>query len=168
MLAVRPETSDDHAVIAAITEAAFGRPVEARMIEAVRDSDGFVPDLSLVADENGEIVGHVLLSYVSLEDGRRLLALGPIAVRTDRQGEGIGGTLVRAGLAAADERGEPLVLLLGHPAYYPRFGFTSASAMGLLPPDPGMLDAAWMVYPLRAYTPDLRGRVVFPPAFPDE
>jgi putative acetyltransferase len=168
MLTIRPEASADHGAIATITERAFGRPVEARMIEDVRESDGYVPELSMVAEENGELVGHVLLSYVGLEDGRRLLALGPIAVRPDRQGKGIGGSLVRAGLAAADERGEPLVLLLGHPTYYPRFGFTSASAMGLFPPDPGMLDAAWMVYPLRAYTPDLRGRVVFPPAFPDE
>jgi len=165
---VRPETDHDHAAIAEITEAAFGRPVEARMIEDVRVSEGYVPELSLVAEDGDEVVGHVMLSYVSLEDGRPLLALGPIAVRPDRQGAGIGGTLVRAGLERADERGEPLVLLLGHPTYYPRFGFRPAAGMGLLPPDPRIADEPWMAIPLTAYSPDLRGRVVFPPAFPDD
>jgi putative acetyltransferase len=138
------------------------------MIEAIRDSPGYVPELSLVAEEDGEVVGHVILSYVNLDDGRPLLELGPIAVLPERQGEGIGGMLVRAGLAAADARGEPLVLLLGHPTYYPRFGFVSASALGLLPPNPELPDEAWMVHPLKAYTPDIRGRIVFPPWFPDE
>ena len=165
---IRPEIPDDHAVIATITEVAFGRPVEARMIEAIRDSEGYVPELSLVAEEDGEVVGHVITSYVSLEDGRQLLELGPIAVRPDLQGNGIGGALVRASLAAADRRREPLVLLLGHPTYYPRFGFQSASAMGLLPPNPNLPDEAWMAIPLRAYSADVRGQVVFPPWFPDE
>jgi putative acetyltransferase len=165
---IRPEAPGDYAAVADITEVAFGRPVEARMIEAIRDSPGYVPELSLVAEEDGEVVGHVIVSYVNLEDGRRLLELGPIAVRPERQGQGIGGMLVGAGLAAADALGEPLVLLLGHPTYYPRFGFVSASALGLLPPNPDLLDAAWMVCPLQAYTPDIRGRVVFPDWFPDE
>ena len=68
----------------------------------------------------GELVGHVILSYVSLEDGTPLLDLGPISLPPDRQRAGIGELLVRAGLEAADARGEPLVLLLGEPSYYRR------------------------------------------------
>ena len=161
---VRPETPTDYDAVAAVTEAAFGKPQEARMVEAIRASDGFVPELSLVADTDGEIVGHIILSYVSLEDGQRLLELGPISVRPDRQGKGIGGALIRAALAVADERGEPLVLVLGQPSYYPRFGFRRASALGIIPPD-GIPDEAWMATTLPAYRPDLRGRVIFPPAF---
>jgi putative acetyltransferase len=137
------------------------------MVEAIRASDGFVPALSLVADENGEIVGHIILSYVSLDDGRRLLELGPISVRPDRQEEGIGGALIRTALDIADERGEPLVLVLGHPSYYPRFGFRRASAIGIIPPD-GIPDEAWMAITLSAYRPEWRGQVVFPPAFSGE
>ena len=164
---VRAERPTDYTAIAAVTEAAFGKPREARMVEAIRASDGFVPELSLVADDDGVIVGHIMLSYVSFEDGRRLLELGPMSVRPDRQGKGIGGALIRAALAVADERGEPLVLVLGHPSYYPRFGFRRASALGIIPPD-GIPDEAWMATTLPAYKPDLRGRIILPPAYSAE
>jgi putative acetyltransferase len=160
---VRAESAADFAAIAAVVEAAFGRPQEARMVDAIRASADFVPDLSLVVEHEGEIVGHVVLSYVSLEDGTPLLELGPISVRPDRQGAGFGGMLVRAGLEAADARGEPLVLVLGEPAYYGRFGFRRASDIGITAP-PDIPDEAWMAIPLAAYRPELRGRVVFSPA----
>jgi putative acetyltransferase len=163
---IRAETPRDRDAIAAVTEAAFGKPREARMIEAIRASDGFVPALSLVAEEEGRIVGHVLLSYVEVEGGeRRLLELGPMSVLPERQRRGIGAELVRAALRGAEARGEPLVLVLGHPSYYPRFGFRPASELGIAPPDPRIPDAAFMAVPLAAYDPALRGRVVFPPAY---
>ena len=164
MVVVRPENADDYAAVAAVTEAAFGKPGERRMIEAIRASDGYVPDLSLVADEGGEIVGHVILSYVSLTNGTRLLELGPISVRPERQREGIGGALIRDALAIADERGEPLVLVLGHPSYYPRFGFERASTLGISPPE-GIPDEPWMAIKLSAYRPEIRGQVVLPASF---
>jgi putative acetyltransferase len=89
-----------------------------------------------------------------------------MSVRPDRQRQGVGRALVEAALAAADERGEPLVLVEGVPAYYPRFGFRSATELGLERPDPRIPDAAWMVCPLRAYDPTLRGRVIYPSFFP--
>jgi putative acetyltransferase len=166
---VRTETRGDWNAIAAVTEAAFGKAREARMIDAIRASDGFVPELSLVAEDDGQIVGHVLLSYVALEGvSTRLLELGPMSVLPDRQGMGIGSRLVREALRAADARREPLVLVLGHPTYYPRFGFRRASEMGITPPDPEIADAAFMAIPLRAYDPALHGRVVFPPAYAAE
>jgi GNAT superfamily N-acetyltransferase len=95
---VRPEEPDDRAAITAATEAAFGRTTEARMVDAIRASEGFVPALSLVADECGKILGHVILSYVALDTGQRLLELGPLSVFPERQGQGIGGDLVRTAL----------------------------------------------------------------------
>lgn len=161
---IRPERKQDFEAIAAVTRDAFGKEREARMIEDIRASDRFVPELSLVAEAEGQIVGHVLLSYVDLE-GRQVLALGPISVVPRLQRQRIGSLLVREGLRRADLLGEPLVLLLGHPEYYPRFGFVRASTLGIEPPDDDIPDEAWMAIPLSAYDPELKGRVTWPPAF---
>ena len=163
---IRPETQADHAAIAEVTAAAFGKEDEARLVEAIRGSKEFVPELSLVAEEDGRIVGHVMLSYAALEGtDMRLLQLSPLSVAPDRHRSGIGSALVRESLRLADERGEPLVLVLGHPPYYPRFGFRPASSLGLEAPNPEWPDEAFMAVPLTAYDPQLRGRVTFPPAF---
>ncbi len=165
-LSIRAETAADRAAIARVTSAAFERELEARMVDAIRASEGFVAELSLVAELETEIVGHAMLSYVGLAGlSRRLLELGPLSVAPDHQRQGIGEALTREGLRLADERGEPLVLVLGHPTYYPRFGFRPAAELGLAPPEPDAQAEAFMAIPLRAYDPAIRGRVVFPPAF---
>lgn len=162
---IRPEKKKDQKAIAEVTRAAFGRDLEARMIEVIRDSEGFVPELSLVAEAEGEIVGHALLSYVDLA-GRPVLQLGPISVVPRLQRQKIGSLLVRESVRRAELRGEPLVLLLGHPWYYPRFGFFPASKLGIKPPkNTRFPDESWMALPLAAYDPSLRGRVTWPPAF---
>jgi putative acetyltransferase len=162
---VRVERPEDASAVARVLEAAFGRPGEGHMVDAIRASAAYVPELAFVAEDEGEVVGHVLLSYVELAGSeRRLLELAPLAVAPERQREGIGSALTRAALAAADERGEPLVLVLGHPGYYVRFGFRRSDELGLEPPQPAW-HAAFMVVPLGAYDPSLRGRVVFPPSF---
>ena len=135
------------------------------MIEAIRASSAFVPELSLVAEDDGVNVGHIVLSYVGLEGtSKRLLELGPMSVLPARQRSGIGSRLVRAALRGADARHEPLVLVLGHPTYYPRFGFRLASELGITPPQ-GVPERAFMAIPLQHYEPDLRGRIIFPPAY---
>ena len=162
---IRPETRKDIEAIDGLTRAAFGQDLEARMVDMIRASDAFVPELSLVAEAEGEIVGHVLLSYVGLA-GRQVLELGPISVLPRLQGQKIGSLLVREGLRRAEQRGEPLVILLGHPEYYPRFGFFRASKLGIKPPQGTRFpDEAWMALPLPGYDPSLRGRVEWPPAF---
>jgi putative acetyltransferase len=120
------------------------------------------PAISLVAEEDGEVVGHTMLSPMRMGE-HRPLQLSPLSVAPAHQGRGIGSALVRESLRLADEAGEPLVLLLGHPGYYPRFGFEPAAPLGL--EAPGDFGDAWMVARLRAYDPTLRGRVEFPPAF---
>jgi predicted N-acetyltransferase YhbS len=128
---------------------------------------------SLVAeDDSGRVVGHLLMSRGRLErevggDHRPMLVIGPVGVRPDEQGRGFGAALMRAAIAAATDRGEPLICLLGHADYYPRFGFEPARAIGVRPPHPWP-DHSWLALRLPAWTPALRGTVRFPPAFPDD
>ena len=168
---IRPETPDDHLAIRAVVAAAFEHdPGVAELVELIRASPNYVPDLSLVACRDGEIVGHVMLSHAELVDEHgqrhRILTLSPLAVAPAAQRQGIGSALVPAGLAAAEALGEPLVVLEGSPRYYPRFGFRDCRTFGITielpdwaPPDAGQ------AYPLSAYDPALHGRLVYPPAF---
>ena len=165
---VRRERHADEAEISRVIDAAFGDRETATFAEQIRASPGYVPELAFVAEAGGEIVAHTMLSWVRLGGPDvEVLILTPMSVRPDRQRQGVGRALVEAALSAADDRGEPLVLVEGVPSYYPQFGFVSASALGLERPDPGIPDAAWMVRPLRAYDPALRGRVVYPSFFPE-
>jgi len=126
-----------------------------------------VPDLALVAEENDQVVGHIVFSYATLKDDEefRVLALAPMAVTPGLQRRGIGGALVEAGLERADDRGEPLVIVVGHPTYYPRFGFEPARRHGIEPPSADFPDDAFMVRRLSGYSERQRGRVVYPAAF---
>jgi putative acetyltransferase len=165
---IRPERPADAAAIRAVHLAAFPSPVEADLVERIRASDRFVADLSLVAEDedgDGRIVGHVILSYVGLVGSDEpVLALAPMAVVPERQRQGIGSALVSAVLDAAEARDEPLVIVLGHPWFYPRFGFRPASRYGIFPPAPWP-DAAFMAKPLTTWRGDLKGRVLYPAAF---
>ena len=164
---VRRERPEDEAEISRVIDAAFGDRETSAFAEQIRTSPGYVPELAFVVEEDGEIVAHTMLSWVGLE-GRDVdvLILTPMSVRPDRQRQGVGAKLIEAALNAADERGEPVVLVEGVPSYYPQFGFRSATELGFERPDPRISDAAWMVRPLRTYDPALRGRVVYPPFFP--
>ncbi len=165
---VRPEAEDDYAAVDRIVTEAFGRPNEAQLVRLIRASRAYVPHLALVAEDEGEVVGHAMFSHVTLgqeEEGLRVLSLAPVSVTPGRQGEGIGGALIEAGLQRAGQDGEPLVVLMGHPAYYPRFGFKPARGYGIEPHSPDVPDTAFMVRPLPAYEKRYRGRVVYPPAF---
>ena len=165
-LLIQPERTADFAAIADLVRAAFGSETEVRLVESIRRSPGYLPELSLVAeDEDGRVVGHVMISHARLVDGdqeRRVATLSPLAVVPERQGIGIGTALVREVTGRADALGEPLVVLEGNPAYYCRFGFESAMAAGIdvdlpewAPP------AAAQVLRLSGYRSEVRGRFVF-------
>jgi putative acetyltransferase len=170
-LIIRPERAADADEIGRLHDAAFDDPQVAPLVVAIRESPQFLADLSLVtvlADET--IIGHVMVSRTDLVrdgDGATvdILMLSPLGVLPALQGRGVGMALTHAALAIADQRPEPLMIVQGHPTYYPRFGFVRGRTVGVLPPEHlGAIDQAWMVR-RRPGAPDVRGRVVYPPAF---
>ncbi|WP_405020501.1 N-acetyltransferase [Kitasatospora sp. NBC_00070] len=129
--ATRPETATDHPAIRAVVLAAFETAAEADLVEALRADGSWVPGLSVVAETpDGTVVGHALLTRCHIDD-TPALCLAPVAVLPGHQRTGVGAAVVRAALAAARVRGEHTVTVLGHPSYYPRFGFSRASRHGI-------------------------------------
>lgn len=132
---IRTETKNDYKQVFNLNFSAFeNRDDEAKLVESIRFSDGFIPELSLVAEEQGEIVGHVLFSKAKIiRDGAEteVLVLAPIAVDPTVQKKGIGSNLIEEGLKRATNLGYGLVLLIGHPNYYPKFGFQPARQYGI-------------------------------------
>jgi putative acetyltransferase len=168
---VAPERADQCEAIRAVVAAAFAHhPDVVDLVERIRASPQYRPDLSLVAVLDEEVVGHVMLSHATLvEDStarHRVLTLSPLSVAPDHQGRGLGGLLVRESLERADRAGEPLVVLEGSPDYYPRFGFRPAAELGISVtlPDWAPAEAA-MARPLTAHRPEIRGHLAYPPAF---
>lgn len=128
-LLLRDETPADIPAVRALNEAAFEQPSEARLVDTLRGQ--VTPLLSLVAVSGEEVVGHILFTPVQIGDATTALALGPMAVLPARQRQGVGGALVRAGLQRCQAVGHPVVFVLGHPEFYPRFGFVPAGPLGL-------------------------------------
>jgi len=132
MSLVRYERTADHSVVFNINARAFGGPNEARLVEALRESAR--PQISLVALDQGRVVGHIFFSPVTVGISARAweaIGLAPMAVEPEWQNRGIGSALVRAGLATCLAIRRPVVFVLGHPEYYPRFGFSPAPPLGL-------------------------------------
>jgi len=132
---IRPEGPGDVAAVRRVNERAFGRGVEADLVEALRAAGAAA--LSLVAEADGRVVGHVLYSPVTIETAagtRTALGLAPLAVVPERQRQGIGTRLVEASLARLRAEEHGAVIVIGHPEYYPRFGFLRAGRWGLTVP----------------------------------
>lgn len=144
MLTIREESPDDISAIRRVNELAFGQPAEADLVDRLRQA---CPDtLSLVAADGG-ILGHVLFTpVVAGGSGGAVIGMGlaPMAVLPDRQGRGVGSELVRRGLEILRQRGCPFVVVVGHPEYYPRFGFEPASKHRITSQWNGIPDAAFM------------------------
>src|SRR5438552_11186556 len=140
-IVIRPEREADHAVITEVVRAAFVRhpPDEVpAFVERIRASEEFIPELALVAEDSSGVIAHVMLSWVGVEGGSRprILNLTPMSVRPDRQRMGVGTRLIRDALGRVEAAGEPAVMVEGVSAYYPRFGFERASALGFVAPHP--------------------------------
>jgi putative acetyltransferase len=170
---IRREREADVAGVDEVHRAAFAaaapdgtEPVEAGLVRALRLDPGWVPALSWVAeDDDGAIVGHVVCTKGTVGDVVAL-GLGPIGVRPSHQGHHVGHALMHSVIGAADALDHPLIALLGHLDYYPRFGFVPAASVGVEAPDPAWGDN-FQVRTLAAHTPDVRGRFRYARPFED-
>jgi putative acetyltransferase len=164
---IEPESTGDEAAIFELHRRAFPQDAEARLVDLLREG-GFVR-MSLVAKIGGQIVGHILFSQLPIvtDAGETMLSLSlaPMAVLPEFQRQGIGGKLVREGLQRCQAAGHGSVVVLGHPEYYPRFGFSTELAAPLRPPF-DVPPEAWMAIELvLGALAGVRGRVVYPPPF---
>ncbi len=165
---IRPERPGDAGPVRALLRRAFGVEKVVTLVDLIRASPGFIPALSLVAEVDGDVVGHVLLSRVVVRtaDGAAdIVCLSPLAVDSAHQRLGVGGALLRHGVDAARTRGEVLVVLEGDPRYYRRHGFRPAGERGILRPSPRIPEEAFMVMTLTPTGEALRGSVEYSSPF---
>jgi putative acetyltransferase len=170
MVIVRAETAKDYDSVFRVNELAFGRDNEARLVEVVRKTEFFIPGLSLVAVKGVEVIGHILISmiHVDTKEGKTpVLGLAPIAVLPEFQRQGIGSELIRKGIKESRRLKHQAIVLIGHPEYYPRFGFEPARAKGLETayPVPDEVFLALELYP--GALDGISGMIIHPPAFND-
>ena len=160
---VRPAVAADSAAIRAVTEAAFDKSSgdEAGIIEGVR-AEGLVL-VELVTEVDGEVVGHVLFSRMRTDPPLAVAGLGPLGVAPLQQGTGVGSALSRAGIEACRAAGMQAVVVLGHPPYYPRFGFSAEAAAQIASPFAGR--PAFMALALTPGALDRPIRIDYPAAF---
>ncbi|WP_229640143.1 GNAT family N-acetyltransferase [Waterburya agarophytonicola] len=163
---IRLEEAQDYSNIFQLNSLAFGQENEAELIEKIRKSDRYIPELSLVAELDSKIVGHIIFSYIDLVDRETtlVLALAPIAVLPEYQNRGIGSLLITTGLEIAEKIQIPMVIVLGNPKFYNRFGFKPAINYGIKSPfDVG--DEYFMVKFFNSDRHKYKGKVIYPITF---
>lgn len=170
---IRQENENDYKITESVVEQAFkspedSNPKEQLLVAALRKSNTFIPELSLVAEADGRIVGHVLLTKLTIKNGENeyeSLALAPVSVLPSHQNRGIGSALINESLKIAKKLGFKSVIVLGHAKYYPRFGFKPASNWGIKPPF-DVPDNVFMALELeRGSLNGVSGAVVYPKEF---
>jgi len=162
---IRAEEENDRATVYALHASAFATAAEADLVNALREQAR--PLVSLVAEDNGTVVGHILFSPVSLSgrSGLSLMGLAPMAVAPQRQRQGFGSALVRAGLDQCKQLGAGAVVVLGHPDYYPRFGFVPSTHFNI-GCEYDVPEEAFMAVELQlGYLRGMSGTVKYHPAF---
>ncbi len=168
-IAVRPESESDRQAIREMVTAAFESDTEANLVDNIRGSDRYVPELSLVAQVDGEIAGFIMISIIDLVDGQNVSAIhsvAPVAVTPRHQGRGVGSKLIESAIARAEALGIPLLVVEGSPSYYSRFAFEHALPLGVVFHLPDWApNEAGQVRRLSHYDQNTRGRVRYPPAF---
>jgi putative acetyltransferase len=161
---VRQARPDDFDAVRRVDTEAFARPglsgtrpPEVALVDELRASPAFIPEFSLVADNGHLVVGHVIATRATVgPDASPALGLGPLGVLPSHQRQGVGVSLMEAIISVAEARNEPMIVLLGDPAYYHRFGFELCSDFGIDPPDPSWA-SHFQIRPGRAYDPGVRG-----------
>lgn len=165
---IRTARPGDYSFVYSVVNQAFNQKGESGLIERLRKDPAFIPELSLVAELDNQVVGHILFSRLHILSGTKMhlsLALAPISVLPAYQKQGIGKSLMEFGLQRAKEMGETSVIVLGHPAYYPKFGFKPSSIWGISCPLE-VPDNAFMALELkRGCLEGVKGMVKYADAF---
>jgi putative acetyltransferase len=162
---IRPIRAEDHDVVLEVVLRAFqsGGTEGSEEVDIVRrtwELEAAVEDLDLVAEVDGQVVGHALGARVDLA-GRVAVGIAPLSVHPDHQGQGVGSALMSQLLRTADDQGWPLVVLLGSPRYYGRFGFEPAGHFGVVYPPVGAGDEHFQIWRGRTFDPSWRGDVKY-------
>jgi putative acetyltransferase len=162
---VRPEAPSDRAAVRAVNTSAFDTAAEADLVDRLREQAS--PLVSLVAQVAGGVVGHILFSPLTLGEhrGLQIMGLAPMAVAPERQRRGIGSALVRVGLQQCRQLGAGAAVVLGHPAYYPRFGFLPAARFGIGCEYDAPAEAFMLIELQREYLRGVAGTVRYHAAF---
>lgn len=172
-IAIRKETIVDYPIIFEIIRDAFpgiehSGGDECFIVERLRKNTGFVPELSLVEETDGEVVGHILFSKIKIQNGEdnfEVLSLASVSVKPGFQNKGIGSSLIREGLKIATETGHTAVIVLGHPEYYPRFGFKMASSWKIKAPFEVPDEVFMAMELLPGSLANISGAVIYPKEF---
>lgn len=171
---IRKETQEDYREVIELTARAFkNMPYadgdEDKLVERLRKAPNFINELSLVAESDGKILGHILFTPATIENEQKqfqTLVLGPVSVLPEFQKQGIGGELIKAGHKKAIDCGFDSVILIGHPEYYPRFGYKPASGWGIKTHYQLPSDDVFMAVELKENAlKNVSGMVIFPPEF---
>jgi len=136
----------------------------AELICKLRDSETLIPELNLVAEVNGVVAGHLMLSRAAISSGHTVALLSPLGVLPEYQRRGVGSALMTHAIDWLRKSDFPMIVVEGVPSYYPQFGFSSARAMGIDPPFP-LPEPPWMAYRLPAYKETIKGTVTYPEPF---
>lgn len=173
-LIIRKEIPSDYDRVFELTTKAFetmpfSEGNEDKLVVRLRNASAFIPELSLVAELGGQLVGHILFTPLVVDNGQeqfQSLVLGPVSVLPEFQKQGIGSQLILAGHQKAKELGFQSVILIGHPEYYPRFGYKPASTWGIKTQIPLPSDDVFMAVELvEGGLSGVSGMVIFPPEF---
>ncbi len=172
-LRIRQEETGDHSAVFKVIEQAFAKEelsdhTEQFLVERLRQSATFVPELSLVAEVGPTIVGHILLTRIFIKSSQRTynsLALAPVSVLPEYQGKGIGGALIQAAHSKARELDFQSIVLLGHENYYPRFGYRQAHTFGIVLPFEAPKENCMAIALTENGLEGVSGTVVYPKEF---
>ena len=173
MIHIRQETPADYEAVHALVKAAFANvpysdQSEHLLVERLRKSEAFIPQLSLVAEVDQELVGHILLTRIVIKNEGHTtpsLALAPVSVLPAKQGQGVGGALIKAAHDEARALGHQSVILLGHEDYYPRFGYRPTAEYGIQLPFDVPPENCMLIELQEGSLADVFGTVEYPPAF---
>lgn len=167
MITIRKELPADKEAIHHLHESAFETSFEANLVASLRKTNFYLKELSLVAECEGAVVGHILFTRIAIKDGKSThpaLALAPLAVHPAMQHKGIGKMLIEKGLETCKYLGNHLVIVLGDPKYYAKFNFELASAYDIYPPQ-GMPEEHFMLYKFTSEDLKEKGTVQYPSQF---